>query len=315
MAEARYAEAKKLLESGKKKSSKGLFNWSPDYNEAADDYEKAATMLRQMNRVPEARDAFVKASETHDKAGNLLLSARSLENAAQMLQDNKAASIPEIVDLYAKAARLYARDNKSMQQSQLLQRASRLLIDAGQAEKASALVEDAISALEDDDKYFLTTDLYRALVLSQIRAGDLTAAVKSLKKQRVGLQKTNNADLAAKGGLEIVVLALALNDTVLADRELQEASSGFGFPGSKEQSLAGELLAAFDSADAEYLADVAKNVHFTFLNPDVSRMVKKLKIGPGAVKRVPATAAAAASSPAGVSAPPPPAEDDDEDIR
>jgi hypothetical protein len=85
---------------------------------------------------------------------------------------------------------------------------------------------------------------------------------------------------------------------------MQELSTtATGFSGSDEFNKASDLLSAFDDRDQDRLAEVGKAQLFTFLIPDISRIVKKLKVpgggSPTAVKKGAAPAT----------------QEDDEDIR
>lgn len=312
--------AAKFMDEAKKKGSKGIFNWSPDYDEAGDLYGKAAQIYRNNNALNECVKAYELQAEMFEKADHLGLAAKALETAGNTMMDNGKPVLA--YPLLERAAKYYIRDNKAQMASSVLNRCSRGLLDTEDpslAVKAVELLNGGITALENDDKHILTKDMYRMMVLAQLRAGKPLDAIASLKKQISTLMRASLPDQVAKNGLEIVIIALSLGDGVLAGRYLQELSgSATGFAGSEEFNRASDLLCAFDDRDQDRLTEVGKMQLFTFLIPEVSRMAKKLKVEGSPVRKAPGgltTATGVNNGSVSRSQQPQPVNDDDEDIR
>jgi hypothetical protein len=283
MATAQIAEANKLMKAGKDKVTKGLFNWSPDYDDGADMFAKAASIFRGNQLWDQAKQAFELAAENYEKAKFLGHAAKMCEQAGMMLVDERKplAGVP----LLERAAKYYLLDDKSMMTSGILTKAARALLDTEDpslAMKATEMLMGGITALENDDKHILTKDLYRLAVLCLLRAEKYDDAIATLKRQIPSLVKASNADQVAKNSLEIIIIWLHRGDGVQANRALQElGATAQGFSGSDEHYKAQDLLAAFDDRDQDRLAEVGKAQLLTFLIPEISRMAKRLKVAAG----------------------------------
>lgn len=280
----KLAEAEKLVKSGKKHCSKGFFK-KPDWDSGATDFDKALKIYMHLANVQLAKETVELMSDAHVKAGNLYLAASAMESFAAFLRDQKREG--ETPGIYVRAARLYAQDNKPQQQADALAKAARN-VTPEQTDEAIGWMRESITSLEESERWHMVREPYRALLLILIRANRLVDAIEVEKQFASALQHMENKDMAAKCGLEATILALSLADTVLADRVFKEfQSTGYAFQGSREQSLAYELIDACERRDQQQLTAVAKEPQISFLNNDVARLAKKLKVPSGAPTKRP----------------------------
>nr|ACI15961.1 hypothetical protein [Bodo saltans] len=261
--------------------TKSLTKWSSDWDSAASAYEKAAQTFTHLGVDEKAKNAWLQASHAHEKAKNPFFAAKAIESLANYLKDKAAKNeeiAKEVSELYVRAARMYALDGKPERQSDALAKAARLA-PAGDAASAAKLVLQGLDALEDNEKHHLTLDLYRSVVLLQVRGNLILDAITTLKREVKTFEKLQQPQGAAKAGLEIIVLCLAIGDWVLADREFKSMQGDFfGFAHSKEQSAAYGLISAIEERDEDALKDAIKDSALQFIIPEISRMAKKLTI-------------------------------------
>ena len=274
---AREDEARALMHSAKKHCTKSITKWSADWDSAAQDYEKAAQIFTNIRYTAPATEAWEAASHAHEKAGNLFFAAKALESLANLLKDEKDSDPLMMTELYVRASKLYALDNKPEKQADTLAKAARLA-PPKDVVRAVTWIQDGINALEQNEKFHLTLDLYRALILTQLRANSIAGAIETLKREIVAFEHLQQPGGASKAGLEIIILCLYMGDDVLADREFKAMLNVFGFPHSKEQAVACELLNAFEERDNDKLQEALKDQQLSFIIIDISRMAKKLKI-------------------------------------
>lgn len=276
------AEADLIMQKAKEHHTKTLFKWSSDWDSAAVEYEKAAKIYTHIGIVDKAKKAWEAASHAQEKAKNLFSAAKDIEALANFLKDNESyiqteKGAQEVVQLFVRAAKMYALDQKPERQSESLVKAARLVPPSDTA--ASKLVIQGLDALEDSGKYHLTLDLYRSLILSQVRGNAFLDAIVTLKREAKVFEKLNQPQNGAKAGLEIIVLCLCLGDWVLADREFRELNATFyGFAHSKEQCAAQSLMSALEAKDSELLNEAIKDSVFQFIIPDIGRRVKKFTV-------------------------------------
>jgi gamma-soluble NSF attachment protein len=277
----REDEGDALMAQAKAHHTKSLTKWSSDWDSAASAYEKAAQMFTHLGAEEKAKNAWLMASQAHEKAKNPFFAAKAIDSLANFLKDKASKNevvAKEVSELYVRASRMYALDGKPERQADALAKAARLA-PAGDAAAAAKLVLQGLDALEDSDKHHLTLDLYRSVVLLQVRGNLILDAITTLKREVKTFEKLQQTQGAAKAGLEIIVLCLAIGDWVLADREFKGMQGDFfGFAHSKEQSAAYGLISAIEERDEDALKDALKDSALQFIIPEISRMAKKLTI-------------------------------------
>lgn len=312
-----------LMKQAKAHHTKTLTKWSSDWDQAATCYERAAQTYTFLKNDVKARDAWEQASMAHEKAKNPFLAAKAIESLANFLKDNDSYAkseqgAKEISVLYVRASRMYALDQKPERQAEALAKAARLA-PPSEAANASKLILQALDALEDTGKAHLTLDLYRSVILMQVRGNLIAEAITTLKREMKTFETLNQPAGAAKAGLEIVVLCLAIGDWVLADREFRAMQPGvaFGFPHSKEQSCAYGLLSAMEERDEGMLKDAMRDSTLQFIIPEIGRLAKKLTLNSSnaPAKRAAAAAAAAAGGGGGGRKGSQKMEDEEDDLR
>jgi tetratricopeptide (TPR) repeat protein len=284
---SREAEAAALMKSAKKHHTKSFTKWKEDWDSAAVDYEKAAQIYTHMNKKAEATEAWNRCSEAHEKAKNIFLAGKACDSLGNYLKDNDDPAAA--FTAFCRAGRMYALDSKPERQAEALQRAARSLPPDRAAEANKVLLE-AIQCLEDGEKWYMAPDIFRMLIIGQLRAGQHADAITTIKREIktfLSLQQQSNC---ARAMLEVVVICLAIGDTVLAEREFKEFGQVPGVSGSKEQGLAYDLIQAVDQGNEKLLVELQKEQLFSFLVPEVARMVKKLKCNARPIAAVPSAA-------------------------
>lgn len=323
----REDEAEALMKQAKAHHTKSITKWSSDWDSAADCYQKAAQQFTFMQNVTRAREAWEMAATAHEKAKNPFLAAKCVDSLANFLKEQQAYAkseegAKEISGLYIRASHMYALDQKPDRQAEALSKAAKLA-PPGDASGAAKLILQGLDALEDTDKHHMTLDLYRSVILLQVRGNLLLDAVTTLKREIKTFERLQQSAGAAKAGLEIIILCLTMGDWVLAEREFQQLSSAFGFGHSREQSAAYGLISAIEERDEEALVTAIKDSALQFIIPEIQRLAKKLNISmsnaPAKKKQLAVAAAPATSSPlrpsaAAKGAPELPEKEDDEDV-
>eukprot|EP00758_Cryptobia_borreli_P010236 Tbor_TRINITY_DN5553_c0_g1::TRINITY_DN5553_c0_g1_i7::g.13782::m.13782/K21198/NAPG, SNAPG; gamma-soluble NSF attachment protein len=273
-------EAADLMRKGAKYATRSLTRWSTDPDLAASHFEKAAIIYIHLGDKKKAREASLAAADNHEKANNNYFAAKALDIYAAFLctaPNDSETDRSEAADLYIRASIIYSMSNKPERQADMLQKVARL-IPTGHAKEGARRLMEALDVLENSDKYYLAPDVYRSLILLQVRGNLLLDAVHTIKRSIGVYERLGQGSAAAKGGLEIVILCLVLGDTVLADREYKHCQEGFGFPQSPEQTTAYNILSSVETGDTEALSIAVKDSPIQFIIPDIAKLAKKIKV-------------------------------------
>jgi len=273
-------EAKEFVKKGKSFATKSLLRWKPDWDSAAIEYEKGAQIYTHISKVAEAKDAWNLAAEAHANAGSLFLSGKAMDQLAQLLKDQK--DVKGSAEAYARAAKYYFDDGKPDRQNEALQRAARTIMPVD-AETGAKFIDEGITCLERAEKHHLTGDLYPLLLQCYLKDNKTQEAIATIRRQFVSFKAMGNGKGIARGMLEIVIITLTQGDEILARRYHDEGEKELpDYARNEEWALAADLLGAMERRDEARLKETLKDPTFSFLNVEICRRAKKLKVSGGA---------------------------------
>eukprot|EP01027_Heterolobosea_sp_BB2_P008439 GEZU01012523.1.p1 GENE.GEZU01012523.1~~GEZU01012523.1.p1 ORF type:complete len:314 (-),score=131.02 GEZU01012523.1:403-1344(-) len=270
---SKIKEADELFKEAKKLSTKSLFRWKPEYDQAATKYEKAGNLYKHSKENAKAVEAFLKASECHYLAENVYLAGKELETAGNICRDDKDNA--RACELYRKAAEIFLEDGKPDKAASLFTSAARIAEDV---DKAVELYKRAIDVFVDEEKYVMSGDAFRTFNAFLLRNGRIVDAIENIKKQIKAFEALDQPHNVWKAYLSIIVLHLYNNDWVAADNEMSNFIQNEGFARTIERELADRLLDAYDQRDSEELEKTIKEQHFTFLENEVGKLALKLRV-------------------------------------
>mmetsp|Transcript_51123 Transcript_51123/g.146788 ORF Transcript_51123/g.146788 Transcript_51123/m.146788 type:complete len:314 (-) Transcript_51123:112-1053(-) len=281
MAAAREAkEHMALAEKALKTSWIGL-KFAPDHLSASMEFANAATKFRSANMMEYAVAAWVRSAEMKEKLSDLFGAGRAYESAGAICDGTGPGGPKAAAKNWEKAIRCFRLCAKGDIAAKLILKRAESLEKDGDVDGAKVAFEEAIEVFKEDEKDYQLGDVY---------------------KQYIGfLVRSNRVDDTAKamdGHVEILVrnkhYPFAHKDVVRADQALQPGIAVEGWFMSKESQVGSELVEAFQAHDAENAERLLKEQVFTFLQVEVARLAKKLK--------VPDFGAQAAAGSAGVAA-------------
>ncbi|KAG5899790.1 hypothetical protein JTB14_006125 [Gonioctena quinquepunctata] len=196
-----------------------LLKWRPDYENAADEYNKAATCFRNAKSFEQCKDCLLKATECFKQNRALFYAAKALdqcilvckelgdfrevpslaERAANMFQSHgnaesaaasldKAAKIlesqypSEALKLYQHAAEIVMIQDSTRQAAEYTSKIARLHVKLHQYDLAADAIRREMGMHQENESYQAAGRLTVALVLVQLARGDVVAAEKAFKE-------------------------------------------------------------------------------------------------------------------------------------
>ncbi|CAH0547480.1 unnamed protein product [Brassicogethes aeneus] len=212
-------EALEHIKCAEKSLKTGLLKWRPDYDNAADEYNKAATCFRNAKSFDQCKDCLLKAVECHKQNRALFYAAKALdqtilvckevgdfrdiykyaERAANMFQSHgsaesacasldKAAKIlesqnpEEALKLFQHAAEISTVQDSSRQAAEYVSKVARIYVKLQQYDLAADAIRRELGLHQENESYQATGRLVVALVLVQLARGDVVAAEKAFKE-------------------------------------------------------------------------------------------------------------------------------------
>uniref|UniRef100_A0A6P7FLW6 Gamma-soluble NSF attachment protein n=1 Tax=Diabrotica virgifera virgifera TaxID=50390 RepID=A0A6P7FLW6_DIAVI len=207
------------IRNAEKSLKTSLLKWRPDYENAADEYNKAATCFRNAKSFDQCRDCLLKAVECHKQNRALFYAAKALdqcvlvskelgdlraipqyaERAANMYHTqgnaesaasalDKAAKIIEqklpadALKLYQHATEIVMIQDSTRQAAEYASKIARLHVKLMQYDLAADAIRRELGLHQQNESYQATGRLTVALVLVQLARGDVVAAEKAFKE-------------------------------------------------------------------------------------------------------------------------------------
>ncbi|EGD74116.1 hypothetical protein PTSG_06126 [Salpingoeca rosetta] len=285
------AEAMKHLEAGEKALKTSMFKWTPEYDIAAGEFEKAGLNFKIAKDYKNAVHAYRRAAEchAHPKCSSTPFHAgKALESAASCAKDMKDPKLS--IELIKESAQNYRLTGKNLSACSVLEKAAQQCEQQKDFTDAMELYKDIVELFEEEGKQRQSKRPLERAIACAVKAQDYQAASQLLERQSKLLLETATIAFAYQSGLSQVVVALHTGDFVKADRVFNTCASELnGFGSSEEGRLASQLLEAFESGDGLELDSIKSNTIFKFLIPEVSSLARGLKMDATmAVERAPA---------------------------
>ncbi|KAJ8927928.1 hypothetical protein NQ314_019558 [Rhamnusium bicolor] len=174
------------VKSAEKSLKTSLLKWRPDYENAADEYNKAATCFRNAKSFEQCKDCLLKAVECHKQNRALFYAAKALDQC--ILVCKELGDLREVASLAERAANMFQTHGSAESAAASLDKAAKILESQHPADalKLFDLAADAIrrelGLHQQNESYRATGRLTVALVLVQLARGDVVAAEKAFKE-------------------------------------------------------------------------------------------------------------------------------------
>lgn len=277
----KVAQAEKLFKSAEKHAKKSLFH-KPDWDQASTEFEQAAQHFRNAKSFDRAIDAFVKAADANEQINLMWAAGKALENAAMIAKDLNR--MEESTKFFISSARKYRMDGKVDKAAEVLRKAARLM-ETSNIGSAIEMLQDCCEFLMDDEKWHLAAEPFRSLIQMLVRADRYEEAADAYVTQMKAFLKLDQPHNIARNILGAVICCLTAGNVAKADATMRQASESYmKVMSSDEYTLCDNLIRAFNEGDEQTLADLVKYQSITFLDNEVARLGKNLKIKEGMKK-------------------------------
>ncbi|KAG0344316.1 hypothetical protein BG005_001897 [Podila minutissima] len=273
--EARLREAMDYMKEADKNAETGWFK-KPDWDIAAQYYEKAAQSFKVAKSYDRAVQAFTKASDAMVSASSLFMAGRALENGANVLLQNMGQ--PErAADMYKRASELFMRNMTPDRAAEMMEKSAKAM-EPISVDSAIDLYIGACNIYENEDRARYATDTFKRTVSLLVKHRRFDKAIEVLQRLGNVQQGTANKSAYFKTLLSIVIIQLAAGDEVDAGKRFQAFCSIDGFVQSEESAVAHGMLDAFEHRDQEYFNQTAARQHVGFLDNEIARLARSIVI-------------------------------------
>ncbi|XP_065161911.1 gamma-soluble NSF attachment protein [Atheta coriaria] len=232
-----------------------LLKWRPDYDEAADEYNKAATCFRNAKSFEQCKDCLMKAADCQKQNGNNFHAAKSLDQAILVSKDmNDFRSIAQLAE---RAAHLFQVSGNAESAAASLDKAAKIL-EAQNPSQALKLFQQAAQIAIIQDSARQAAEYMSKVARIHVKLQEYDLAADAIRRE-MGLHQQSEAyQSMGRLAVGLVLVQLARGDVVAAEKAFKEWGNCCEAP---EVGTLESLLAAFDEEDPE-AARVALNNPF-----------------------------------------------------
>ncbi|KAF9421061.1 hypothetical protein BGZ94_008939 [Podila epigama] len=182
----------------------------PDWDIAAQYYEKAAQSFKAAKSYEQAVQAFVKTSEAMVNATSLFMAGRALENSGNIALQNLGQ--PErAADMYKRASELFMQNMTPDRAAEMLEKSAKAM-EPISVDAAIDLYIGACNIYENEDRAKYASDTFKRTIALLVKHKRFEKAIEIL--QRLGNVQKESANKSAlfKTFLSIIIIQLAAGD-------------------------------------------------------------------------------------------------------
>lgn len=284
MSAKKVAEAQEHIRQAEKSMKTGFLKWRPDFDIAADEYQKAATCYKIAKELGQAKDCFVKASDCYKENRSLFHAARCYEQIILLLKDQ--GKFDEMVEYAHRACRLYQQQGSPEAGSGALEKTAKMVEQKDPASAINVLQHAVEVLMIEDSASRQAAEHLSKISRLQVRIQRYGEAADTIRLE-IGIHQ-ENGNGAAIGRLTValVLIQLVREDSVAAEKAFKEW--GNYCDGQEAQTLE-VLLQAYDDEDWEAVQHALGSPFIRHMDIDYARLANAVPL-PEGIKNIPKSA-------------------------
>uniref|UniRef100_A0A182NGU9 Gamma-soluble NSF attachment protein n=1 Tax=Anopheles dirus TaxID=7168 RepID=A0A182NGU9_9DIPT len=311
---SKIEEAQEHIRQAEKCLKTSLLKWRPDYDNAAEEYNRAATCFRNAKSLDQCRDCLMKSSDCHRQNRALFHAAKCLDQAILICKEMN--NLGDIRKLAERSCNLYQQHGSPESGATVLDKAAKIL-EQSHPEDALQLYKQAVDVVTIEDSTRQGAEYASKVARIMVKLGMYDQAADAIRRE-IGLHQQVGSDGAiGRLAVALVLVQLARGDYVAAEKAFKEW--GNCCDAAEVQTLE-SLLQAYDDEDPELAQRALSSPFIRHMDVEYARLARDLPLPKGVSiapkANVIENAAASYVSPnsgAAGDAPKPPAADDNDE--
>lgn len=275
MEDNRVNEALECTKKAEKYLKTSLTKWKPDYDSAATEYDRAAICYKNVRKLDLALTSFLKSAECYENCGNSFHSAKGKEQAALIAKEMN--DINKAKDLMEQAAQIYAETGSPETSAMALEKAGRFF-ESIDLTKAIEIYEKALKLVPGTDESRMSGEFLRRIGYCYLKLEKLPEAASCVKREIDLYRSVDEPSKIGKLVTCLVIINLARDDPVQAEKELTAAFGIRGFVDTADAPILKPLIDAYYDADDKKFQLILNHHHLKSNENEILRLMKKVKI-------------------------------------
>jgi len=245
IANKKIEEGLEHIKNAEKCLKTSLLKWRPDYDEAADEYTKAATCFRNAKAFEQCRDCHMKAADCHKQNRNGFYAAKSIDQA--ILSCKELGDLRNVREMALRAANFYQTSGNGTSASTSLDKAAKIL-EANYPRDALELFQQATENSVIQDSSRQAAEYMSKVARIHVKLKEFDLAADAIRREMGFHQENEQYQSIGRLAVALILVQLARGDLVAAEKAFKEW--GGNCDPAEVQTLE-RLLAAYDEEDPE----------------------------------------------------------------
>lgn len=233
------------IKNAEKSLKTSLLKWRPDYENAADEYNKAATCFRNVKAYQQCKECLLKAVECFKENRAVFHAAKALDQC--ILVSKEMGDIRDIYKMAERAANMFQTNGNADSAVSTLEKTAKILESQVPIEALNLYKQAAeISVIQDNPRQAAEHTSKVARLHIKLLQYDLAAD--AIRREIGFYQQTENQRALGRIVVGLVLVQLARGDIVAAEKAFKEWGSYCEAPEIQNLEM---LLQAYDEEDPE----------------------------------------------------------------
>ncbi|KAL3195406.1 hypothetical protein MRX96_015869 [Rhipicephalus microplus] len=212
-ASRKVTEGTEALRQAEKCLKTGLLKWKPDFDNAANEYSKAATCFKAGKALDQCKDAHLRSADCYLKNGSFFACAKQLEQAALVSRD--MGDLKAAADLIDKAS-CYFIDSRSPDTAALVLERGAKIVEAKFPEIAVGFFNRAAEIVSVEDRPRQSAEFCGHAVRLLLKLARWDEAADAVSRQKQLLAEAQDDRAVGRLVVALVLVHLARDDFVAA---------------------------------------------------------------------------------------------------
>uniref|UniRef100_A0A182WB39 Gamma-soluble NSF attachment protein n=1 Tax=Anopheles minimus TaxID=112268 RepID=A0A182WB39_9DIPT len=272
---SKIEEAQEHIRQAEKCLKTSLLKWRPDFDNAAEEYNKAATCFRNAKSLDQCRDCLMKSSDCHRQNRALFHAAKCLDQAILICKEMN--NLGDIRKLAERSCNLYQQHGSPESGATVLDKAAKIL-EQTHPEDALQLYKQAVDVVTIEDSTRQGAEYASKVARIMVKLGMYDQAADAIRRE-IGLHQQVGSDGAiGRLAVALVLVQLARGDYVAAEKAFKEW--GNCCDAAEVQTLE-SLLQAYDDEDPELAQRALSSPFIRHMDVEYARLARDLPLPKG----------------------------------
>ncbi|EEZ99648.1 gamma-soluble NSF attachment protein [Tribolium castaneum] len=252
-----------------------LLKWRPDYESAADDYNKAATCFRNAKNFAQCKECLLKAVDCHKQNRALFSAAKALDQAVLVCKE--LGDLQDVASLAERAANMFQSHGSADTAAASLDKAAKIL-EAQHPEQALRLFQHASEIAMIQDSSRQAAEYVSKVARLHVKLQQYDLAADAIRRE-LGLHQQNESYQATgRLAVALVLVQLARGDVVAAEKAFKEWGNYCEAPEVQTLEM---LLQAYDEEDPEAAKRALSNPFIKHMDVEYAILARDMPLPEG----------------------------------